>query len=155
MPTIFATICHIVSGQKLLLLRKSKGLFGEGKWNAPGGKLRPNEDPEECAIREVLEETGLIVQEIKQDGILKFYFGAKDAPDWIVYVFSTRSFRGSANPGAEGELRWFSMNEIPYQEMWDDDKFWLPLVIQEKRFRGVFHFDEKAHHLLGHKLIEI
>jgi len=154
MATIHGTVCHIFSDGSLLLLRKSTGLFGGGKWNGPGGKLRVGEDQKECAIREVLEETGLTVQEIKQHGILEFYFGSKKEPDWIVYVFSTHSFRGIAKSSSEGEVRWFRANEIPYDEMWEDDRYWLPLVTQGKNFRWIFYYDEEGNHLIEHTLTE-
>lgn len=50
MPT-FATLCHIMKDDKLLLQRKSKGLFGGGRWNGVGGKLEADETPEECVKR--------------------------------------------------------------------------------------------------------
>lgn len=56
--TIVATLCFIVNDDRILLLKKSKGLLGQGKWNAPGGKILPNEEPEACAIREVLKRLG-------------------------------------------------------------------------------------------------
>ncbi len=154
MATIYATLCHIISDRKVLLLRKSKGLFGEGRWNGPGGKLREKETPGDCAIREVREETGLSVSSINQHGVLKFYFGHKKQVDWIVYVFLVDSFSGSIKSSSEGEIRWFSLQEIPYGQMWEDDKFWLPLLIAGKRFRGVFHFDRDGTRLLGYRLYE-
>ena len=60
--TIQATLCFILHDNKVLLLKKNPGLFGAGKWNAPGGKLQHGETAEHCAKREVYEETGLEVQ---------------------------------------------------------------------------------------------
>jgi 8-oxo-dGTP pyrophosphatase MutT (NUDIX family) len=60
--TIQATLCLIAKDNKILLLKKSRGLLGEGKWNAPGGKMLPNEDPKACAVREVFEETRLNIK---------------------------------------------------------------------------------------------
>jgi 8-oxo-dGTP diphosphatase len=48
-------------------------LFGQGKWNAPGGKILPNEEPEECAVREVFEETRFTVNGVERIGLLDFY----------------------------------------------------------------------------------
>jgi 8-oxo-dGTP pyrophosphatase MutT (NUDIX family) len=50
-------LCLIVRDNRILLLKKSKGLFGEGRWSYLGGKILPNEEPKLAAIREVLEET--------------------------------------------------------------------------------------------------
>jgi len=150
--TIKATICHIIDGDRILLLRKSAGLFGEGKWNGVGGKLRESESPREGAAREALEESGLRVGLLKDHGVLRFYFGRKQEPDWIVHVFSTRMFEGETMPGEEGTLRWFKIDEIPYDEMWQDDEHWLPLLLEGRSFDGEFIFNEDGTRLLEFNL---
>ena len=121
--TILATLCHILCTNNLLLQKKSAGFFGEGKWNGVGGKLRLGEPPHEGVKREVLEETGLQVSRIKLHGALKFYFGKVEKPNWIVYVFSTKVFKGNLKSNEEGFLQWFNFDEIPYEQMWQDDKY--------------------------------
>lgn len=143
-----ATVCHIINGKYLLLQKKSVGLFGEGKWNGVGGKLVEGETFLEGVEREVLEETGLSVSNLIPHGILNFFFGQKAEPDWIVHVFSTCTFEGTMRPSNEGWLRWFTFDEIPYDEMWQDDEHWLPLLLDGKRFSGDFHFDEGGSQLL-------
>ena len=69
----------------LLLQRKSRGRFGEGKWNAPGGKLENEEDPLEGVIREVFEETGLRVSSLYHHGVLKHYFGQKENQSLFIF----------------------------------------------------------------------
>lgn len=64
--TTHATLCFIISDERTLLLRKAEGFRGGGKWNAPGGKLLPEENAKGCAIREVAEETGLIVEGLRE-----------------------------------------------------------------------------------------
>ena len=150
--TIRATLCHVRDGQRVLLLKKSRGLFGGGKWNAPGGKFKPKEDPKECAIREVLEETGLKVKSPKKHGVLTFYFGEKEEPDWIVHIFSADSFTGELKSSEEGALKWFDQDEIPYDEMWGDDRHWIPLLLEGKLFEGAFHFDEGGKKLMDHSI---
>src|SRR5712664_847056 len=68
---IEATICHVVRGRRLLLKKANRGI-SDGKWNAPGGKSEPGEEPEQCARREVFEETGLKVYELFYHGALTF-----------------------------------------------------------------------------------
>lgn len=149
---IVATLCHIITDTKILLLKKAAGRFGEGKWNAPGGKLRDEEDPEAGAIREVYEETGLTVMNLKVHGVLKFYFGQKHEVDWTVYVFSTNDFSGEIKSGDEGELKWFDLEKIPYREMWEDDRHWLPLLLNHQNFDGTFFFDSDGKSLLDFKI---
>ena len=137
---------------KLLLQKKSKGLFGGEKWNGVGGKMKMNETPEECARREVFEETALSVVDLKSHGILNFYFGDRSRLDWVVHVFSTKVFEGEPKASGEGDLQWFAFEDIPYDEMWQDDKHWLPLLLEDKNFRGNFYFDEEGRELLGFNL---
>jgi 8-oxo-dGTP pyrophosphatase MutT (NUDIX family) len=114
---ILATLCHILKGEKVLLQKKSKGLFGADKWNGVGGKLKQNETPEEGVKREVFEEAGLKIPNPEFHGDLSFYFGHRNKPDWIVHVFSVKAFEGKPRPSEEGLLRWFAFKEIPYDEM--------------------------------------
>lgn len=149
---ILAIVCHILKGQKLLLQKKSKGLFGADKWNGVGGKIKQNETPEETVKREVFEETGLKIMNIQSHGTLNFYFGDRKELDWIVHVFSTKSFEGKPRPSEEGVLRWFAFKEIPYDEMWQDDRHWLPLLLRGNRFEGNFYFDQEGKELLDFNL---
>jgi len=56
-----ATLCYIRRGGKTLMVHRIKkpNDMHQGKWNGLGGKLDPGETPEECAIREIFEESGL------------------------------------------------------------------------------------------------
>jgi 8-oxo-dGTP diphosphatase len=150
--TIEAIVCAIIREGRILLQRKTAGRFGEGKWNGPGGKLGPGETPDECARREVREETGLCVHSLRLHGALRHYFGKVDEPDWIVYQFSTTEFEGKPKDSDEGELRWFPVDEIPYHEMWQDDEHWLPLLLDGRDFAGDFYFNEDGSELIDFKL---
>lgn len=147
--TVQAVLCYLDKNNQYLLLLKSKGKFGEGLWNAPGGKIEPKEKPEEAVKREVLEETGLRVLELIKAGSLKFFFGkSKQIPDWFVNVFVCSKFEGEVNESHEGKLLWFNKNTLPYDEMWADDRHWLPLLIDGKKFEGTFIFSEDSKELL-------
>ena len=150
--TTEATVCTIFRDGTLLLQKKTEGRFGEGKWNGPGGKLGPGETPEDCARREVREETGLRVRGLRLHGALRHYFGQVDEPDWIVYQFSATDFEGEPKESDEGVLRWFPVDEIPYGEMWQDDEHWLPLLLDGKDFTGDFYFNEDGSELLDFTL---
>ena len=136
----FATLCYLHSRNRVLLLRKAPGLFGEGRWNAPGGKLLPGELPERGAVREMFEETGLAVSNLRFHGLLNFFLGTVRRLDQVVFIFSSKKFVGNLQEGREGELQWFPVEKIPYAEMWEDDHTWLPLLLEGKSFVGDFHF---------------
>jgi 8-oxo-dGTP diphosphatase len=54
----------ITKGERVLLLRR-KYVHGAGSWSTPGGHLEFGESPEECAIREAKEETGVDITDVK------------------------------------------------------------------------------------------
>lgn len=139
---IQSVLCEIIKNGKILLQKKSDGLFGENRWNGVGGKLNPNEAPEDGVVREVFEETRLKISSPIKKGELHFYYGDRFKLDWIAHVFSVDSFSGIITRNSEGVLHWFKIEEIPYEEMWPDDKHWLPMLLSGKKFEGRFYYDE-------------
>ena len=150
----FATLCYLRRGNRVLLQRKARGLFGEGRWNAPGGKMLPGELPERAAAREMYEETGIRVSSLHFGGILNFYLGESKQLDQTVFLFVSSKSTGRMRRSSEGELRWFSVDAIPYQEMWEDDRVWLPLLLDGKGFAGNFYFSENYRRFLSHEIYD-
>ncbi len=151
--TIQATVCFILKKNEVLLLKKSRGLLGQGKWNAPGGKILQNEDPQACAFREVFEETQLIVEEIEPIGILYFYKNnQRRIPDWTVHAFLARQFKGEPTDGREGKLKWFNIDTLPLEDMWEDDQYWCRIAIGGTRLQGWFYYSGDFEKLIDHKI---
>jgi 8-oxo-dGTP diphosphatase len=150
--TVESSLCAIIEGDRILLLKKATGI-GKGKWYPIGGKIGPGETPESCATREVLEETGLKVSNLKYHGDVTCYFGYDTPPVWVVHTFSTRDFKGSLKKSKEGTIKWFTINEIPYEEMWQDDRHWLPLLLDGKMFNGAFIYNEEGSRLIDHSIM--
>jgi 8-oxo-dGTP diphosphatase len=151
--TIQATLCFILKNGRVLLLKKSRGLFGQGKWNAPGGKILPNEEPSACAIRESFEETRLIVKSIEEVGLLYFYKNSRrQSPDWTVHAFLANQFNGVAIDGREGQLKWFNIDALPFDEMWEDDQYWCRQALEGTRLEGWFYFSGDFEKLIDHRI---
>ncbi|MCH2205575.1 MAG: 8-oxo-dGTP diphosphatase [Lentisphaerales bacterium] len=145
MKTIEATLVYLSQNDNYLMLHriKKKGDIHKNKWNGLGGKMEPGESPEECAKREVYEESGLTVDSINFCGHLFFPGFDKQGNDWSVFVFSSDDFQGEIlkNP-PEGELHWIAKNKILELNLWEGDKYFLPLVLSGSTFLGKFKYTD-------------
>ncbi len=150
-----ATLCIPIKEQKILLGRKKKG-FGKDKFNGFGGKVRPNESIEEAATREIYEEAGIKVdiKDLEKVGELTFTFPEAQEKDWdqVVHVFFVKNWENEPQESEEMTCEWFDRNSIPFDEMWDDDKHWLPLMLGGKKLKASFVFD-KDNETIKHKEI--
>lgn len=151
--TIQATLCFILDQNRVLLLKKNPGLFGAGKWNAPGGKIQDGETAEHCATREVHEETGLEVKPSRVATIDFYKFNKRHDPDWTAHVFLARGFHGTLkSESREGVLRWFPIDQPPFEEMWEDDRYWYKYAIKGTPFKGEFYFKGDFEKLIDHNI---
>ncbi|MBI4181878.1 MAG: 8-oxo-dGTP diphosphatase [Candidatus Aenigmarchaeota archaeon] len=146
-----ATLCYLFKDGKVLLQKKAEGKFGGGKWNAPGGKIKSMETPVKAAIREVAEETGLKVEKVQPAGVLQFF--DEGGHVFLVHVFRSDRFSGEPRPSREGELQWFPATRLPLEEMWEDDRYWLPALLEGKPFRGSFLFTKGFKSLVKHEVV--
>lgn len=135
-------LTFVFDGEKVLMINKKTGM-GSGYINAPGGHVELEESRKEAAIRETKEETGLDVKNLEEVGVLRFQF--KDGTRMIGYVFTTSSFSGEMiDECEETKPFWINKSEIDYTAMWEDDRLWLPLLLDGKKFSGWFIFDDRT-----------
>jgi 8-oxo-dGTP diphosphatase len=135
---ILATLCYIKhDGHTLMVYRNKKpNDIHAGKWNGLGGKFEPGESPEECVIREVLEESGLEIRKPKLHGLLMFPNFKGD--DWYVFVFTAREFAGELIDSPEGRLEWIPDHDLTSLNLWKSDHIFLPWLEKEKFFSAKF-----------------
>lgn len=134
------TLCIIHQHPKILLGMKKRG-HGEGKWNGFGGKVEKGETIEQGAIREMKEESGIKISKMNKLGILEFAY-QDGSGNMEVHIFYVKEFKGSPAETEEMKPKWFHIDEIPYNQMWSDDKYWLPMFLDEKSFKGKFIFNK-------------
>ncbi len=146
------TLAFIYCHPRILLGLKKRG-FGRGRWNGFGGKVKKNEKIEQAMVRELKEEAHLQPEKFEKAGIIDFKFQGK--PEILqVHLFKILSFMGRPQESEEMSPQWFDIKEIPYEEMWSSDKYWLPLFLSGKKFKGEFLFDS-ADQVLKHRLKEV
>ncbi|MES2314828.1 MAG: 8-oxo-dGTP diphosphatase [Patescibacteria group bacterium] len=142
-PRKLLTLCLIVKDHRVLLGMKKRG-FGEGHWNGFGGKVEPGEEIESAAKREVFEEAGVTLSSAEKTGVLNFEFESDPEKLLEVHVFRSDVFTGEPIETEEMRPQWFAFDEIPYDKMWSDDAYWLPLLLKGKKFEGYFLFDKPS-----------
>ncbi len=148
---ILATLCYLRQRGRTLMIHRVKrpGDMHYGKWNGLGGKLHPGESPEECVIREVREESGLLISRPALKGVLTFpSFNRGD--DWYVFVFTASQFRGQLAESAEGHLQWVDNRELLKLELWEGDRIFLPWLDRRKLFSAKFNYRQGR--LAGHSV---
>lgn len=134
------TLGLLLKNDKLLLGLKKRG-FGEGRWNGFGGKLMPDESLQEAAVREFEEECAIKPTKMEKVGNIEFVFqGQEETLD--VHFFKILEYIGKETETEEMKPKWFDLDKIPFELMWPDDKYWMPLFLAGKKFKGKILFKD-------------
>jgi 8-oxo-dGTP diphosphatase/2-hydroxy-dATP diphosphatase len=136
------TVCLAYEHPYILLGMKKRG-FGAGRWNGYGGKVKEGEEIEEAAIRETKEESKMEINKLEKIGIINFKF--QDSPKNIleVHFFQILSYKGVPKETEEMRPRWFHEEYLPYNKMWPDDRYWVPIFLRGKKFKGKIYFKDQ------------
>lgn len=136
-PTEEATLCFIRKEGRLLLMHKKTGM-GKGLVNAPGGRIEKGETPEEGAVRETEEE--VLVTPLGLEKKAELFFQFTDGYKLKGHVFLANDFRGEPGVTREADPFWVDEDKIPFDNMWEDDRYWIPLMLQGWFVKGYFIF---------------
>jgi 8-oxo-dGTP diphosphatase len=116
--------------KQVLMLHRNKEP-NKGLWVAPGGKVEMRESPFECAIREMREETGLIVKNLTLRGVVS-EVSPRDDYQWLLFIFITDNFGGKLIQCSEGNLAWMNVDAISLLPIPQADAIFFPHIINEK-----------------------
>jgi 8-oxo-dGTP diphosphatase len=151
MTAAAVTLCFLLregdNGAEVLLGLKQTG-FGKGKIVGIGGHVEPGESDAQAVIREVLEETGVVLQleDLADAGSVHFVFPAR--PEWNMQttLFTARTWQGEPAPSDEILPEWFRVDTLPVDRMWQDADHWLPVVLEGGRVNVVvtMHTDNES-----------
>ena len=128
------SLVHLERDGKYLMLHRVKRERDENrdKWVGIGGKFEPGESPEDCAVREVFEETGLTMRSWSYRGIVTFV-----SDEWgteYMHLFHSTDFTGSVKDCDEGVLEWVDKQALLSLPIWEGDKIFLRLLDEERPF---------------------
>jgi mutator protein MutT len=143
MKTTVTTLVLLRRGDEVLLAMKKRG-FGAGRWNGVGGKLEPGETLEQALVRECQEEIDVTPTQFHKIAEHDFILDSLGQNAWhmFVHTYICTEWKGEPVETEEMAPQWFKLTDIPYDDMWQDDRYWMPQAFNGKLLRTVFTFDE-------------
>lgn len=119
---------------------------GERRFGRNDGKIQEDLGPAEAEA--ILERLGFEAD---------LYFCQLSDMSWshAGVVYFARTWEGTPRVSDEMEPRWFTLAELPYEEMWEADKIWLPMVLAGKKLRGTVYFAEDGDHVTATEFREV
>lgn len=128
------SLCYLEKDGCYLMLHRTKKEQDENqeKWIGVGGKFEEKESPEDCVKREVWEETGFRLDEVKFRGIVTFV--SDQWPTEYMHLFTSKKFHGQQMECSEGDLEWIKKEDIYQLSLWEGDKIFLRLLEEDHPF---------------------
>lgn len=129
-----STLCYIYKDDECLMLHRTKKENDQShdKWLGIGGKFEDKESPEDCALREIKEETGLTVTDYRYRGIVTFV-----SDEWeteYMHLFTADGFTGNIIECDEGDLEWVKKKDVIKLPMWEGDRIFLDFIERDDPF---------------------
>jgi 8-oxo-dGTP diphosphatase len=150
-PLKLATLVYALRDEQVLLLRRATEP-NRGLWVAPGGKLDHGESPAECAVREMREETGLVIERPVLRAVMTETSPRADY-QWLTFIFVAWDFDGTFTPAPGiGEFRWVPVDEVTKLPIPPADAIFFPRLLENgSTFHGKFEYDAELNLLRWHE----
>ncbi len=128
------TLCYIERDGAYLMLHRTKKENDQShdKWLGVGGKFEDGESPEECMLREVFEETGLILKDYAFRGIVTFVSDRWETE--YMHLFTAAEYEGEPGECSEGVLEWVPKEKVTELKLWEGDRIFLERLNESRDF---------------------
>jgi len=128
------TLCYIEKDDKYLMMHrvKKQNDINKDKWIGIGGHLEGTESPEECLLREAMEETGLKLTSYRMRGIVTFVSG--DGCLEYMALYTADGYEGEIGECSEGTLEWVDKDKVYDLNLWEGDKIFFLLLERNEPF---------------------
>ena len=150
-PIRKAVRCYLIKDNEVVVTKYKKGNKKEGYYDIPGGKIEEGESPKQTAIREMKEETGIEIQNLKYKGIMTIEY-----PDrlFIFDTFITKEYEGEPQEFEENTSEWIDIDELLKKEKILSniillDKFLIKGLIDDNRNFNLHIKVDEQENILG------
>lgn len=134
------TMCAVLNGQKVLMINRTKSWKG---WAFPGGHLENGEGVIDCVKREILEEAGVVLENLIFKGITNIY-NIVNHKRHIIYNFVSDKYTGQVKTFCdEGEIQWIDISEFEMLPMAEGMEYRIPLFLKDKRQELYIEWNEE------------
>ncbi len=141
MQRIVMTVCYLICyGRILLGLKKVR--LGEGLYNGFGGRQEPGEPIDVTAEREYFDESGLRLIGLRRLGVMLITRQWSFSEEVELHIYRADGYEGTLRESDEMRPKWFSLEKIPYSQMWASDWHFLPIVLEDRHFMGKVHLHD-------------
>ena len=109
---VLVAACALIDPDgRVLIAQRPPGKSMAGLWEFPGGKVEPGERPEQCLIRELEEELGIVV---KEECLAPLTFASHSYPDFhlLMPLYVCRRWQGIVEAREQQALKWVRPNEL-------------------------------------------
>ena len=146
--SIIATLGYVMSPdqQHVLMIHRNKRPddLHYGKYNGLGGRLEPGESVVAGMRREILEESGLLAEQLVLRGTISWPGFGKAGEAWFGFIFRIDRWSGTPHAGNhEGTLEWIPVDRVLDLPLWESDRLFLPMVFDygPGTFHGVMPYE--------------